>query len=483
MKEEQANWNLDNSYHQLSNIFYTKQKPTQASNPELILFNDNLAASLGLNDKLFKTEAGVNILSGNELPAGADPLAQAYAGHQFGQFTMLGDGRAILLGEQITPEQKRFDIQLKGAGKTTYSRGGDGRGALGPMLREYIISEAMHALKVPTTRALAVTKTGNPIYRERVEDGAVLTRVSASHIRVGTFQYAAAWGTTEELQQLADYTIERHYPHIIHNENPYLSLLEEVIKRQAKLIAEWQLIGFVHGVMNTDNMTISGETIDYGPCAFIDVYDPKTVFSSIDREGRYRYENQPAIGAWNLTRFAETLIPLINKDEQKAIEQAKTSLMTYKDCYEAAWLSGMRAKLGLIKETDHDQALIKELLTIMEKEKLDYTNTFIDLTNDKRDEISTSKAFQSWYKRWRDRLQDKQVTVDDIKSIMKQNNPSIIPRNYYVEQALAAASDGDYSVIKSFLKVLSEPYAYSEAQQPYRHIPKSFTHYQTFCGT
>ncbi len=307
----ETGWNFDNSYARLSKSFFTSTNPTPVSSPKLIIFNESLAKSLGLNVKKLQGKDGVDVFAGNVIPEGASPLAQAYAGHQFGHFTMLGDGRAVLLGEQINPQGERIDIQLKGSGRTPYSRGGDGRAALGPMLREYIISEAMHALGIPTTRSLAVVSTGEPVIRETDLPGAILTRVASSHIRVGTFQYVANWGNVEELRELADYTLKRHYPEIENGESRYLILLQEVIKRQAELIAKWQLVGFIHGVMNTDNMTISGETIDYGPCAFMDTYDPATVFSSIDRQGRYAYGNQPYIGGWNLARFAETHIATV----------------------------------------------------------------------------------------------------------------------------------------------------------------------------
>ena len=308
---KEIGWNFDNSYARLSKLFFTSTNPTPVSSPKLIIFNESLAKSLGLNGKKLQGKDGVDVFAGNVIPEGASPLAQAYAGHQFGHFNMLGDGRAILLGEQISPQGVRVDIQLKGSGRTPYSRGGDGRAALGPMLREYIISEAMHALGIPTTRSLAVVSTGEPVIRETDLPGAILTRVASSHIRVGTFQYVANWGNVEELRELADYTLKRHYPEIEKGERRYLSLLQEVIKRQAELIAKWQLVGFIHGVMNTDNMAISGESIDFGPCAFMDTYDPATVFSSIDREGRYAYGNQPYMGGWNLARFAESLLPLL----------------------------------------------------------------------------------------------------------------------------------------------------------------------------
>ncbi|MCL9797606.1 YdiU family protein, partial [Frankia sp. AgKG'84/4] len=333
-------WNFDNSYARLPKSFFTSLNPTPVRSPKLIILNDSLAASLGLNAEALQSETGVAVLAGNQIPEGASPLAQAYAGHQFGHFNMLGDGRALLLGEQMTPLDERFDIQLKGPGRTPYSRGGDGRATLGPMLREYIISEAMHALGIPTTRSLAVVTTGEPVIRETALPGAILTRVAVSHLRVGTFQYAAKWGTVEELRILADYALKRHFPDIDTDENRYLPLLQEVIKRQAGLIAKWQLVGFIHGVMNTDNMTISGETIDYGPCAFMDEYDPATVFSSIDTGGRYAYGNQPNIGGWNLARFAEALLPLLHADQEQAVKLAQDAISEFPELYHHNWLAG-----------------------------------------------------------------------------------------------------------------------------------------------
>ncbi|MFL6560965.1 MAG: protein adenylyltransferase SelO, partial [Bacillus sp. (in: firmicutes)] len=329
----EPDWNFDNSYARLPDTFFASTDPTPVRSPKLIIFNYSLAHSLGLNTQELESENGVAVFAGNRIPDGAKPLAQAYAGHQFGHFTKLGDGRAILLGEQITPKGERFDIQLKGPGRTPYSRGGDGRASLGPMLREYIISEAMHALGIPTTRSLAVVTTGEPVFRETALPGAILTRVAASHLRVGTFQYGAKWGTIEELRALADYTLKRHYPDVDMDENRYLSLLQEVIKRQAALIAKWQLVGFIHGVMNTDNMTISGETIDYGPCAFMDNYDPATVFSSIDTQGRYAYGNQPYIAGWNLARFAETLLPLLHDNQEHAVKLAQDEISNFMELY------------------------------------------------------------------------------------------------------------------------------------------------------
>ena len=365
-------------------IFYQHQ-PNSCTLTEVDILNDALATSLGLNVQALQSEDGVAVLAGNQIPEGASPLAQAYAGHQFGHFNMLGDGRAMLLGEQITPQGERVDIQLKGSGRTPYSRGGDGRAALGPMLREYIISEAMHALGIPTTRSLAVVTTGESV-SVKPTTGAILTRVAASHLRVGTFQYVAKWGTVEELRILADYTLKRHFPDIEADENRYLSLLQEVIKRQAELIAKWQLVGFIHGVMNTDNMTISGETIDYGPCAFMDTYDPATVFSSIDTQGRYAYGNQPYIAGWNLARFAETLLPLLHENQEQAVKLAQDAISDFTDLYHSNWLAGMRAKLGIFNEELEDESLIEDLLSMMQKHRADYTNTFRALTFDKMED-------------------------------------------------------------------------------------------------
>jgi len=479
-------WNFDNSYYsKLPNSLFTPTNPTPVQSPKLLILNHPLAESLGLNIESLQNDDGVAVLAGNEVPEGASPIAQAYAGHQFGNFTMLGDGRAVLLGEQITPQGERFDIQLKGAGRTRYSRGGDGRAALGPMLREYIISEAMHALRIPTTRSLAVATTGEPILRETELPGAILTRVAASHLRVGTFEYVAQWGTVEDLRILADYAIHRHYPSIEADDNRYIVLLEEVIKRQAELIAKWQLVGFIHGVMNTDNMTISGETIDYGPCAFMDTYDPAIVFSSIDIQGRYAYGNQPYIGAWNLSRFAETLLPLLDENQEKAIEKAQEKISNFSTDYYSYWLAGMRAKLGLFNEEKEDEALIKDLLNIMKKEQADYTNTFRTLTFDTRDkDACESPEYTQWKEKWLSRLERQPETKASPKELMKNNNPAVIPRNHHVEAALEAAVDhGDYSVMERLLAVLSNPYEYSNEQEEYANVPESNTPYRTYCGT
>lgn len=480
-------WNLDNSYSRLPKPFFTSQSPTPVCSPKLIVLNHPLAASLGLDAQVLQGYEGVSVFAGNQIPEGSLPLAQAYAAHQFGHFTMLGDGRAILLGEQITPKGQRFDIQLKGSGRTPYSRGGDGRAALGPMLREYIISEAMHGLGIPTTRSLAVVTTGETVIREKDQPGAILTRVAASHLRIGTFQYASKWTTTEELRTLADYTLQRHFPEVQADENKYLSLLQEVIKGQAELIAKWQLVGFIHGVMNTDNMALSGETIDYGPCAFMDSYDPETVFSSIDREGRYAYGNQPHIAAWNLARFAETLLPLLHVEQVKAVKLAQDEVSSFEELYHHHWLAGMRAKLGIFNEELEDEALIEGLLSMMKKYGADYTNTFNALTFDKRPDadIFVSTDFDQWYDLWQARLGRQQESKASSQQLMQRNNPALIPRNHRVEEALqAAVKHRDYSVMERFIDVLSCPYAHSPEQAEYSVLPeKSNRSYRTFCGT
>ncbi len=479
-------WNLDNSYARLPELFFTRQSPTAVRSPKLIILNDQLAAALGLNVQELQSKEGVAVLAGNRIPEGALPLAQAYAGHQFGNFTMLGDGRAVLLGEQITPLGTRFDIQLKGSGRTPYSRRGDGRAALGPMLREYIISEAMHALNIATTRSLAVVTSGESIIRESEQPGAVLTRVAASHLRVGTFQYISEWGTVEDLRSLADYTWQRHFPEAEAAENPYLFLLQEVIKRQAALIAKWQLVGFIHGVMNTDNMALSGETIDYGPCAFMDAYDPGTVFSSIDMRGRYAYGNQPHIAGWNLARFAETLLPLLHVNEEQAVKIAQNAIAEFPELYRCNWLVGMKAKLGIFNEELQDATLIEDLLNIMHKYREDYTNTFRALTYDTHGDMAifSTSEFAQWNGRWQERLGRQQEGKTASQQLMRNSNPGIIPRNHRVEAALEAAVQGDYSVMARLLTVLSSPYAHSSEQTDYSTLPEPSAYpYRTFCGT
>ncbi|GAA0086464.1 YdiU family protein [Clostridium sp. CTA-7] len=478
---------LDNSYAGLPEIFFTEQNPSHVPSPKLVALNYSLITSLGLDSKFLQSNEGLEIFAGNKIPEGSVPLAQAYAGHQFGHFTMLGDGRAVLIGEHITPNGERVDIQLKGSGRTPYSRGGDGKAALGPMLREYIISEAMNAFGIPTTRSLAVVTTGEPIIRESYLPGAILTRVASSHIRVGTFQFASRFGNVHELKELADYTINRHFPNVDDKENKYLSLLQEVIKRQAELIAKWQLVGFIHGVMNTDNMAISGETIDYGPCAFMDAYDPATVFSSIDTQGRYAYENQPKLAAWNLARFAETLIPLLHTNQDEAVELAQNAVSDFDEIYKANWLSGMRAKLGIFNEELEDEALIRDLLIIMYQHSEDYTNTFRELTIDNIEDTKMFKTeeFKKWYKIWQERLTRQPESKDASKQLMQSSNPVVIPRNHRVEEALeAAVTNGDYSVMDKLLEALSSPYDYSKDYEYYSTLPEpSKRPYRTFCGT
>ena len=478
-----AGWNFDNTYAQLPLSFHRRQSATKVGNPRIVVFNHALAESLGLDAKRLAEDYGV--FSGNQLPAGGESLAQAYAGHQFGNFTMLGDGRALLLGEHVAADGMRYDIQLKGCGRTAYSRRGDGRAALGPMLREYLISEAMHALGIPTTRSLAVVTTGEPVQRDSVQPGAILTRVAASHIRVGTFQYASAIDDVEAVKVLADYTLQRHYPELAAAKNPYLALLHAVIDRQAALVAKWMHVGFIHGVMNTDNMAISGETIDYGPCAFMDHYDPKTVFSSIDLQGRYAFGNQPPIAQWNLARFAETLLPLLHADMEQAIDQAEEAIHAFLQKYEQAWLTGMRAKLGLLDEAAEDIALINDLLACMHKHGMDYTNTFRDLATTQSIGTSAEPDVQAWLARWHGRLQRQAATPAAATARMLAANPAVIPRNHLVEAALSAAVEkNDLAPFDKLLAVLSSPYAEMPGNEEYRQpAPPSVFAYRTFCGT
>lgn len=482
----EAGWHFDNSYATLPETFFTRLNPTPVRSPKLVIFNRPLAAALGLQADALDGEAGAEVFAGNRIPPGAKPIAQAYAGHQFGQFTMLGDGRALLMGEHITPQGERFDLQWKGSGRTPYSRRGDGRAALGPMLREYIISEAMHGLGIPTTRSLAVVTTGETVIREDDLPGAVLMRVASSHLRVGTFQYAAQWGSDEELRALADYTLQRHFPQAAEQDNRYLALLEEVIRRQAELIAKWQLVGFVHGVMNTDNMSICGETIDYGPCAFMDTYDPATVFSSIDYQGRYAYGNQPQIAVWNLARFAEALLPLVDENQAKAVQVAQDALSRFGELYYRNWLAGMRAKLGLFGEEADDVALMEELLNLLQKHRADYTNTFLALTFDQqRDEaLFAAPEFAAWQEKWQARQKRHAPSDDAVRQWMKASNPALIPRNHRVEAALeAAVQEGDYSVLERLVAALADPYAHSPEQAEYATLPPDSGPYRTYCGT
>lgn len=482
-----AGWRLDNSYTRLPEIFFSLSPLVPVKQPEVVVFNHPLAETLGLNGVILDTHEGAQIFAGNASPEGAMPIAQAYAGHQFGNFTILGDGRAILLGEQLTPDGARFDIQLKGSGPTRYSRRGDGRATLGPMLREYIISEAMHALGIPTTRSLAVATTGQEVMRESPLLGAILTRVAASHIRVGTFQFAATLADDADLRALVDYTLERHYPSLLDSENPALALLNAVIDRQASLVVSWLHVGFIHGVMNTDNMAISGETIDYGPCAFMDGFDPATVFSSIDQQGRYAYGNQPHIAQWNLARFAETLLPLLDRDEKRAIEMATDAIKGFSEYFQQHWLAGMRLKLGIFNEEDDDLSLAESLLVWMEETQADYTNTFRNL-NPEADEIQTRSddvKCHDWHLRWKARLSRQPQSESESREMMHRHNPAVIPRNHQVEAALDAAVErGDFKVMERLLAQLAHPFVETRENLSYRAAPgPEARFYKTFCGT
>lgn len=485
-KRSREGWRFDNSYARLPEALYSRVVPHAVPRPSLVVLNRDLAILLGLDPEVLWRD-GAEVFSGNTPPPGAEPIAQAYAGHQFGGFTNLGDGRAILLGEQMTPRGARYDVQLKGSGRTPYSRGGDGRAALGPMLREYIISEAMHALGIPTTRSLAVVATGERVMREEALPGAVLTRVAASHIRVGTLEYAAAIGDDKVLQALMDYTLRRHDPELVEAENPALALLGAVLERQAALVARWMCVGFIHGVMNTDNMALSGETIDYGPCAFMDVHDPATVFSSIDRAGRYAYGNQPRIAHWNLARLAESLLPLINDDVDKAVAAAGDVLAEFPARFHAHYLAGLRAKLGLITEEEGDFELAGEFLDWMKDSKADFTMSFSALTAETRDGITPTlggDSLAAWHAKRTARLQRQQKGGEEVAEVMRRANPVVIPRNHRVEEALSAATAGDLSAMNRLMDALSHPFEETEANKPYRETPIPGSEpYRTFCGT
>ena len=478
-------WHFDNTYSKLSKTFIEDIKPTPVHDPELVILNEQLAKELNLDFSKTKEKDLSLLFSGNSLPNGSTTIAQAYAGHQFGHFTMLGDGRAVLIGEHISNKNNRFDIQFKGSGRTSFSRGGDGRAALGPMLREYIISEAINSLNIPTTRSLAVVKTGEKVVRENLLDGAILTRVASSHLRVGTFQYIAARQNIEDLNTLVDYTIERHYPQIKSSKTKALDLLNLVMEKQCRLVVDWMRVGFIHGVMNTDNMTISGETIDYGPCAFMDQYHPKTVFSSIDKFGRYAYSNQPPIAKWNLARFAECLIPLIDKNEETAIKIATDVIDNFQNIYEKKWLNMMRDKLGLFGEDKNDRQLIDDLLNWMEKYKIDYTNTFCHLMEIKIDENTyKDESFITWFDEWKKRSKLNNSSKEKQIELMKKNNPIVVPRNHKVEEALTEANNGSLEGMNKLNDILKNPYSNQEDIAEYQ-VPAPTTNekYQTFCGT
>ena len=478
-------WRLEHTYAGLPALFHARAEPAPVASPRMLVFNTGLAEAMGLDAAALDTPEGAAVLAGNVLPPGAHPIAQAYAGHQFGYFTTLGDGRAILLGEQITPDGRRLDVQLKGAGRTRYSRRGDGRAAIGPMLREYVISEAMHALGIPTTRSLAVVATGEPVYRERVLSGAVLTRVAASHLRVGTFEWAAAEGGPDAVRALADYARGRHYAAAV-GEEAWRDLFDAIAERQASLIAQWQLVGFVHGVMNTDNMAISGETIDYGPCAFMDTYDPETVFSSIDADGRYAYGNQPGIAQWNLARLAETLLPLLADNRANAIDIATEAVARFAGRFQDHWLLGMRAKLGLLTVEADDARLADALLAWMQERRADYSETFRQLASPGEAEAMarSDAAFAEWHARWLARLARQPQGHDDVVELMRRSNPVVIARNHKVEEALTAAEQDDLAPLERLLGALRAPYDYARAPVEFRQPPPGSTPaYRTFCGT
>jgi serine/tyrosine/threonine adenylyltransferase len=483
-----VHWRFDNTYVRLPPQFHATQPPTPTAAAEFVVFNRPLARDLGLDLDAASDADLARMFSGNALPAGAQPIAQAYAGHQFGHFAVLGDGRAVLLGEHVTPTGARFDLQLKGSGPTPYSRRGDGRAALGPMLREYVISEAMHALGIPTTRSLAVVATGEPVYRERPLPGAVLTRVAASHLRVGTFEFAAVQDDRDALKALVDYAIDRHYPQLRGAPVPALALLRAVGERQLALVIDWLRVGFIHGVMNTDNVSICGETIDYGPCAFLDAYDPATVFSSIDHAGRYAFGNQPRITLWNLARFAEALLPLFDADEAQAIATARAQLQSFSNDLETGWLAMMGRKLGLVEPRAEDHALFDALLAWMKQAGADYTNTFRALVADQVPAAAPfdDATFRDWHRRWRERQAQQDAAPGAAAALMRAANPVRIPRNHQVEAALTAAGNGrDLAPLHALLAALASPYADDDQWAAYAEPPAAAEGrvYQTFCGT
>jgi uncharacterized protein YdiU (UPF0061 family) len=497
---------FNNRYIKLGEEFYVKTSPLPVSRPTLIKFNDELAKVLGFPAASLNATDGAALFSGNYIPDGAEPLAMAYAGHQFGHFNpQLGDGRAILLGEIASPDGAGFDIQLKGSGRTYYSRDGDGRAALGPVLREYLVSEAMVKLGVPTTRALAVVTTGEEVVRERLLPGGIITRIASSFVRVGTFEYFSAKGDVQAIQKLANYVIERNYPLAGEARNPYVALLKAVVDRQASLIAQWMTVGFIHGVMNTDNMSIAGETIDYGPCAFMDAYDADRVFSFIDREGRYAYSNQPSIGLWNLTRLAESLLPLLAENTEAAVEVAQDVLKIYVERYLNNWLAGMRAKCGLFntsaagKTKQDDKELIEALFNMMAENHADFTLTFSHLSRltaqpasqpSEQDSALQSlfddhRQFDDWVLKWRKRLTEETLSDEQRQVKMQKVNPVYIPRNHQIEAAIRAAEDhDDFSVFHALHEVLQNPYVKQQGKDSYSLPPKpGEVVKQTFCGT
>ena len=483
------------SYANLPERFFARVQPTRVAAPRLIKLNQALATDLNIDVSALDAPALANLFSGNVLPQGAVPIALVYAGHQFGHFVaQLGDGRAILIGEMRDGNGVLRDIQLKGCGRTPYSRSGDGRAALGPVLREYLVSEAMHALGIPATRTLAAVTTGESVQRETALPGAILTRVAASHVRVGTFEYFAARGDAAGTKILADYVIDRHYPVCAHDESPYLALLKQVVSRQAALIAGWMNVGFIHGVMNTDNMAVSGETIDFGPCAFMDTFDPATVFSSIDARGRYAYANQPNAALWNLARFAETLLPLIDVDTPRAIGVATEAIATFETLFNDSWLDGMRRKLGLSTSEQGDRQLAEDWLKAMHRNQADFTLSFRALCDAARDrqgdgplraQFLNALDYDEWALRWRARMSREATTLESRTESMQAANPAYIPRNHRVEQVIVAAVErSDFAPFEEFSEVLAAPYVERAAFARYANPPQPQERVlQTFCGT
>jgi uncharacterized protein YdiU (UPF0061 family) len=478
-------FHFNNSYLSLPNIFFSIVKPTPVVNPEVILLNNELLQALKIPSA--NQVDLVSILAGNTIPQNTSPFAQAYAGHQFGHFTKLGDGRAVILGEHVTNDNSRFDIQLKGSGQTPYSRKGDGRATLKSMLREYLISEAMNNLNIATSRSLAVVKTGEPVYRETVSEGAVLTRIMKSHIRVGTFEYARYYGSVDDLKSLANYTIKRLFPEIEHHEIPALNLLESVMRLQINLVAQWMRVGFIHGVMNTDNTSISGETFDYGPCAFMNTYHPETVFSSIDSGGRYAFGNQHRIIKWNLTRLAETLLPLIHSDAETSIKLAQQAIDVFDLLWKEKYYETMLNKLGIENKKPEDHALVDELLLLMQTHKLDYTNTFsaLQFEIDFEENPLLKAELKLWLQKWKNRVSENNSGFQTAKSIMQENNPVFIPRNHLVEEALNNATQGNFTLFIKLLNIFKTPYNYNENYHAFLMPPNTAfeKNYQTFCGT
>tara|TARA_X000001036_G_scaffold129322_1_gene122313 strand:+ start:163 stop:1611 length:1449 start_codon:yes stop_codon:yes gene_type:complete len=482
MKSKNKKLNLHNSYLELPNSFYEQVKPSLVQNPKLIYFNKKLAKKLNLEFLNEHSSLATNYFSGNKLPHNSKPIAQAYAGHQFGRFTKLGDGRAILLGQQKDINNKLFDIQLKGSGKTPFSRSGDGKATLSSMMREYLMSESMHFLKIPTTRSLAVIDTGENIYRETTQKGGILTRISSSHIRVGTFEYAKHFCSKEDFQKFTNYVINKYYPKLLKYESPYLELLKLIMNQQINLIIDWVRVGFIHGVMNTDNMSVTGETIDYGPCAFLNKYNPRTVFSSIDKNGRYAFGKQHEIAYWNLSVFAGTILPFIESDQDKAINLAQSILDQFPIEYSNKWYQMMYNKLGIINPTKRDKVLIVNLLKLMELYEADYTNTFAALTLNisNKDSLFTSNKFKNWKKKWKARTENNESRT----RIMKMNNPIYIPRNHLVESALKNSINGNKEEFDKLLDKMSNTYNYDAKYYELQTTPKGFDEsYKTFCGT